>query len=307
MASKRILITGVTGFVGRHLVKVIRERMPDVDIVGAARRGSEGLCRGVTVDCGDAEAVLALIDRQKPDIIIHLVASPTARGWDEGFRHNVAPGVHILEAIKTLRARVRVVMVGSAAEYGTLSKLPADEACETHPVSEYGVMKLWQTQAARFYADCGVDVMVGRIFNLLGRDSPEYLSVGSFSAQLRSLSVQPAPRRLLVGNLDAKRDYLDVRDACAALLAIALRGARGEIYNVCSGRPVVMKAVVDRMIQAIGAPVEIVVDPSRLRPNDVVESYGTHEKITKVAGWKPEISFDDSVAGMFPLSCTKPA
>lgn len=149
--------------------------------------------------------------------------------------------------------------------------------------------------AAKYYATHGLCVSVARVFNLVGRGMPPYLAVGAFASQLRLLLQGPLPRRLLVGNLDTKRDYLDVRDACQALIALSASAKPGQVYQVCSGRSVSIRELLTLMIAYTGVDVQVVTDQARVRGDDLPNIYGSHAKLSALTGWQPEISLYDSV------------
>jgi GDP-4-dehydro-6-deoxy-D-mannose reductase len=304
METKTALITGVTGFVGRHLVKAIREELPHARIIGASRRAAPVGCPVEVTDFCSAEAVLTLVDAIRPDYIFHLIAAPAEENWDGQYTATVAPSLYLLEAVRSQGLETRVVQIGSAAEYGRIeeSALPVREDCELNPLTPYGVAKAWQTMAAKYYATRGVHVVVARMFNLLGPGVPEFLAVGTFASQLYRLVGLEAPRRLLAGNLDVRRDYIDVRDACRALIALASHGESGQVYNVCSGRSVLMRDLLSRMIAQTGLAIEVVTEPARVRSNDQPEVYGSYARLAAISGWQPTIDLDKSIVAMMQLA-----
>lgn len=308
MEPKTVLITGVTGFVGRHLVNAIRKELPNARIIGASRRSASVGCPLEVTDFRSAAAVSALVDAVRPDAIFHLVAAPAGESWDGQYSVTVAPSLYLLEAVRSLGLKTRVVQIGSAAEYGRIDEaaLPIGEDRELRPLAPYGVAKAWQTMAAQYYARCGVHVVIARLFNLLGTGAPEFLAVGTFASQLRHLMAAGPPRRLQVGNLEARRDYIDVRDACRALIALASRGESGQVYNVCSGRSVLMRDLLSRMIAQTGLAIEVVTEPARIRSHDQSDVYGSYMKLRTISGWQPTIDLEKSIATMMQFAGSQP-
>jgi GDP-4-dehydro-6-deoxy-D-mannose reductase len=300
MRSETILITGATGFVGRHLAVVAAQTMKDARIIGIGRRPALVGCPVETPDLTSASAVSDVIARFQPGVIFHLAAAPTEPTWAGQYQANVVPAMHILEAVARHQLNTRIVLMGSAAEYGRVSEadLPLHEECALSPATLYGMSKAFQTMAAKYYAASGICVSVARVFNLIGSGMPQYLAIGAFAAQLELLFHARPPLRLLVGNLGAKRDYLDVRDACQALIALSASAKPGQVYNVCSGRSVSMREVLTRMIACSGVDVQIVTDPARVRDHDLPNIYGSYAKLAAVSGWQPTISLDAAIKDM---------
>jgi GDP-4-dehydro-6-deoxy-D-mannose reductase len=300
MGFETILITGVGGFLGRHLVSVLHQEMPTAHIIGAARRAVTVDCPSEIIDFTSAAEVAALMRTIQPGIIFHLIGAAGPDDVNHYYEANVLPSICLFEAVLHEAVKPRIVLIGSAAEYGQVeqSALPVREDCELKPITTYGLSKSWQTLAAKYYARRGVDVAVARIFNLIGGGLPERLSLGAFASQLQSLSQKKPPRRLLAGNLDNRRDYVDVGDACRALVAVVLHGERGEVYNVCSGRSVRIGDVLSSMIACTGLEVEVVLDRDRLRGNDQPDVYGSYEKLELISGWRPNITLQESIARM---------
>ena len=297
MDNKTVFITGMRGFAGGHLAAVLRDSSRLVNIVGCDRAAQIDAPDCRALDLLDADAVCCMVDAIRPDYIFHLAGVVYSRDWQELYRGNVETTINILEAAKKQQTPVRVVIAGSAAEYGVVSldDLPILEDKRPNPVSPYGVSKVWQTAVTRYYAACGVDAVCGRIFNLIGHGAPQGLSVGAFAAQIKKIRRGEALPVISVGNLNAKRDFIDVSDACRALIALAAAGRKGEAYNICSGASVSMRELLDMMIKASGVDVEVKIDPTRFKPADVDDSFGSYEKIHKETGWSPSVSLKESV------------
>ncbi|HEX7086465.1 MAG TPA: SDR family NAD(P)-dependent oxidoreductase [Vicinamibacterales bacterium] len=292
----RILVTGAAGFAGSHLVDALArtgaeviawarraERLPDTDIHMQA------------VDLLDRRAVAEAMAAARPDVVYHCAgAAQSGSAWDRigtTLETNVMGTAHLLEALRASAPRARVVVTGSALVYRPTSEL-LTEASAIGPVGPYAVSKLAQEMLALRAAADDLDVVVARSFNHIGpRQSPAFVA-SSVARQLALIEAGQSPPELLVGNLDASRDLTDVRDTVRAYIGLAAKGRRGEVYNVCSGRAVLIRDLVEALVQRTRVPVALVRDPARYRPVDVPVVVGSHARLSAETGWKPEIPLD---------------
>lgn len=300
MESKTVLITGIGGFFGGHLRQVLLTHYPDWHVVGLDRGPVADRGEVVVADLADRQALAALMASIAPDYVFHLAGVIYSSDWDQLFERNVRATINLLDATESCSQPPRVVIPGSAAEYGWVSteQMPLKESEPLTPMSPYGVAKAWQTTVARSYLVKGCQVMIGRVFNVIGHGAPDRSSMGTFARQLRAIMREGAPPSIRVGNLKARRDFVDIADACRALVAIATTGTTGEIYNICSGRSVAMETLLTQMIEHVGVPVEVIVDPARLRAADVPDIYGSTEKIVRNTGWSPQVSLEACLRAM---------
>ncbi|GAC1659440.1 MAG: GDP-mannose 4,6-dehydratase [Candidatus Elarobacter sp.] len=306
----RVLITGARGFVGHHLSAVLRERGHDVV---AADRGAVDE-ETLSVDVTDPLAVRAAFDLARPDAVAHLAAQafvPASLADPQAtFAVNAGGTLHVLEAARTAAEeglRARVLVVSSAEVYGAQppDAYPLRETLAPLPRNPYAASNVAAEALALAYArSFGVDVVVTRAFNHVGPGQDERFALAAFAAQI-ARAAAGLDRTVLVGNLDASRDVLDVRDVCAAY-ALLLEGTApaGEIYNVCSGKATTMRELLRRLIEIARVPVEIREDPARMRPADVPVSFGDASKLREATGWAPGIPlaaalravYDDALA-----------
>ena len=247
-ASERgVFITGGQGFLGRALAAALGAG-GEWNVVQADLAGS-----GVKCDLLDQAAVLKLLGWFRPWKIYHL-AGLFSGGYEENYKLNFLAAKNILDAVRELKLPCRVLLTGSAAEYGFPDKNPVPETAPLCPVTPYGFTKMLQTRLGEFYSRAyGLDIVTARIFNLTGPGISEALFPGRVSRQIEDFKSGKA-RRIKVGRLDAYRDYLPVGEAAAALRLVMDRGAAGGVYNVGSGRPVRMKALLARLLAEAGVP-----------------------------------------------------
>ena len=294
----RVLVTGAGGFVGGHLIAALRSRGHEVVSADRAPNGDDH--DTVPLDVTDPLAVRGAVELARPDAIAHLAAQafvPASLADPEGtFDVNAHGTLRLLEAARALADQggpsPRVLVVSSGDVYGAQPSeaLPLRETTAPRPRSPYAASKVSAEALALAYArSYGVDAVVTRAFNHIGPGQYERFAVVDFALQIARVAAGGAAR-VLVGNLDASRDFLDVRDVCDAyVLLLEGRGAAGEIYNVCSGTSTTMREILRRLIELAHVPVEVHDDPARMRPADVPVSVGDASKLRAATGWVPRI------------------
>jgi GDP-4-dehydro-6-deoxy-D-mannose reductase len=306
----RILVTGITGFAGRYLAEHLVERLPDAAIWGLVRWNSEiealgpvaPLIRFVEGDLADAPSLMRALRTAQPDVLFHLAAASTvSSSWitpAEVLQVNAVGQVHLLEALRSLEMAPRLVVACSGEEYGAVpsEQLPATEATPLAPVSPYGVSKAAQDLLAGQYAAAyAMPIVRLRFFNHTGPRRPPRFVASSFARQIAEIEAGQRPPRLKVGDLDVVRDFTDVRDVVRAYWLAASQGKPGAVYNVCSGRPVTIRQLLDRLLAMSDEAVEVRVDPGRLRTADIPELWGSHRCFTEATGWEPVIPLEQTL------------
>ena len=302
----RVLLTGASGFVGRHLLRALRER--DYEVFAAGHCGLEG-DDFLPLDLADAQSVRALVDVARADLVFHLaaqtfvpdaIASPFAT-----YHTNIMGTARLFEALRAAAlagASVpRVMLVSSAEVYGKRpnSELPMRETLAPSPLNPYAASKLAQEALAlAAFHTHGIPVVITRAFNHIGPGQDDRFVVSSFARQLAAIAAG-GPPLLLVGNLEAERDFLDVRDVVDAYVALARAGTPGEIYNVCSGKPVKIKEVLRQLVMIARVPVEIREDPARMRPADIPISFGDNAKLRAATDWMPQRALAETLRAIF--------
>lgn len=306
----RVLITGAHGFVGRHLAGTLRDRGHEVIL--ADRRSAED---GLVLDVTDPLTVRGVFELTRPDAVAHLAgqAFVPASLEDPGatFAVNAQGTLHVLDAARALADEgrsPRVLVVSSAEVYGVQPRdaYPLRESASPSPRNPYAASKVAAEALTLGYVrSFGLDAVVTRAFNHIGAGQDERFAATAFAVQLARVAAG-GDRTVLVGNLDASRDFLDVRDVCTAYAALLEGGGTaGEIYNVCSGRATTMRELLRTLITISAVPVEVREDPERMRPADVPVSLGDATKLHAATDWTPRIPLTAALRSVYDDARTR--
>ena len=309
----RLLITGVAGFVGRHLLRAVAtEGVPDahgadrdpLDQVPDAAELKSGLRSYRPLDVGDAAAVAACVRDVKPDQVLHLAAQASGAislaQPVETYFVNAMGTIHLLEAVRLEAPAATVVIVGSADIYGSGVAAPIAEDAPLRPQNPYSVSKAAQDMLGELYADTyGLRVIRTRTFSHTGPGQRPTFALAGFADQLARVDAGLDPPEVKTGNLDPVREYGDVRDVARAYIALLEQGVAGQAYNVCSGVGYPMRELLDRLIRISGVRVTVVSDPSRRRARDTDYLVGDPSKIRARTGWSPAISIERTLLDLY--------
>ncbi len=301
----KALITGIAGFAGSHLVERLKGRF---EISGTIIDGNLGNLSGFTgldlvrCDLLDGAGVEGLIARLRPDFIFHLAAqsmpSFSFGHPAETLHTNIFSTLNIFEAIVSSSPETVVLNIGSGDEYGDAAQecLPVNERAELRPLNPYAVSKVTQDLLAfQYWKSKGLKVVRARPFNHFGARQAESFVAAEFAKQIAEVEAGIKKEKTLkVGNLEAAKDFLDVRDVVAAYELLVQKGAYGEVYNIASGRAVSIREMAEKLISLSTESIEIVQDPSRKRATDVVALYGDAARL-KALGWSQRYTLDESL------------
>jgi GDP-4-dehydro-6-deoxy-D-mannose reductase len=287
---KTVLVLGVSGFTGRSFQDFVMSHQLSQDFrfigVGFPREEHGCVLPYVAADLSQVGTVEEIILQHQPEYILNFAGRIHSTDFQENLDVNTLLSRRLLDVCQSASWPLeRILLIGSAAEYGQPMNLPIVETHPLRPMTAYGLTKQFQTELAQFYwRTRKVPVCVARPFNLVGARMPPSLSIGSFLQQIRTA---PNHGVIRTGDLSTRRDFLDIRDAVRAYWDILLRGVNGEVYNVCSGHSLLLSDMVVALIQASGKQLDLVMDQERLRKNDVPDIFGSCEKLHGTTGWKP--------------------
>jgi GDP-4-dehydro-6-deoxy-D-mannose reductase len=302
----RFVVTGIAGFVGRHLAECLVAEGHEVfgcdRILPATTPAASSLNLPadhlLACDICDREQIEAVVRTVHPEGVFHLAAfTNPAASFDDpdgAYRANLLGSLNLFAALAAASA-CRVVWVGSSDAYGQVEadELPVTERNPFRPLSPYAVSKAAADLAAyQWFRARRLDVVRVRPFNHTGPGQASHFVCADFAFQLTAVKHRRRPARIEVGNLDVVRDFSDVRDVVRAYVAAFERGASGEAYNVCSGRGRTPRHILERLIQLSGTQVEVVMAPARQRPVDVPVLIGSAAKLREATGWAPVIDWD---------------
>ena len=293
----KCLITGFNGFCGKHLANLFEEK-----IYGLSRFISDTFFRNYPnaffyqCDLTDASRTHHVIQEIEPDCIFHLAAeSSVASSFDNPadlMNNNIASQINIFEAVRSLELDTRILIAGSSEEYGLVSEddIPVNETCSFNPLSTYAVSKVSQDMLAyQYHKSYDMDIVRVRSFNLTGPGRPHSYALSSFAYQIAQIEKRSQKGIISVGNLEAKRDYTDVRDAVKGYLQLAQKAESGSVYNLCSGKAYSLKDLLDILISFSTADIDVKVDPDKFRPSDIPVMKGDNTKIKNDIGWASSI------------------
>lgn len=299
---KKVLITGATGFVGKHLIDSLLSQNA-YEIIGTYRSEPGTIPPEVhleNVDLLNQEAVDTLIQRHKPDIVYHLAGLSSAgvsfKAPGDFITNNVIGELSVLEALRKHELiETKVVVVSTAEVYGVINPedLPIDETTTLRPVNPYAVSKIAQDYLGLQYRLAyRMNIIRLRPFNHIGPGQKDTFVLASFAKQIAEIEKGNKEPVLFVGNLEAKRDFTDVRDMVKAYELAVEKGEKGEVYNIGSGVSQKINDMLHTLLSFSTAKIEVRPDPERFRPIDVPEIVCDATKFQNLTGWKTEIPFE---------------
>ena len=251
---KTVLVTGATGALGLAVTEYINKN-EGYEIVSTSRNGEN---TNFQLDITDKEQLSKIIAQVRPKFILQLAATFT-HDFEDAYAVNVEANRQLLEIVQHSKIGARVILIGSAAEYGVIQpdENPVTEDHILNPVSVYGLTKAWQSQLVGFYAKRGVDVVVARVFNLKGENLSDKLFIGRLRNQIDDV-LSSDKSTIELGSLSATRDYISVEHAVQKIFSIAESGESGNIYNVASGKPILMRELLVEYLEKYGLDISIV-------------------------------------------------
>ncbi len=296
----KVLISGITGFAGSHLADYCLSQGDEVH--GTCRWRSkkenvshlEGKIELHECDLTDSTSVNKVIGI-KPDYIFHLAAQSYVKSsWDEPahtLSNNIISELNILEAVRSINYKPRIHIAATSEEYGDATCFPITEETPLQPLSPYAVSKVAQDLLGfQYYKSYGMDIVRTRAFNHTGPRRGEVFVCSNFAKQIVNIERGGKPI-MMVGNLEARRDFTDVRDMVRGYYLALKKGKSGEVYNICSGAhgTYSIKQILDSLVFKAKVKIKVKEDPDRMRPSDIPLLMGKNSKFSRATGWKPQI------------------
>lgn len=308
MKKKKALITGITGFAGSHLAELLIKK--EYEVYGTTRPRSktdniDHIKRKMNLrdaDLLDSHSLYTILSDIKPDFIFHLAAQSFVQSsWASPantMEMNAVGSVHLFEAVRRAKIDPIIQIACSSEEYGMVypSEVPVKEESPLRPLSPYAVSKVAMDYLGyQYYQSYGIKIVRTRGFNHTGPRRGEVFVTSNFAKQIAEIEKGLKEPVLEVGNLDAQRDWTDVRDMVRAYLVSVQKCEYGEVYNICSEKAVRVKDMLELLLSFSKIKVDVIQDPMRMRPSDVPVLLGDCSKFRKATGWKPEIPFKKTI------------
>jgi GDP-4-dehydro-6-deoxy-D-mannose reductase len=304
----KALVTGITGFVGSHLAEYLLTQ--GVEVYGTYRVRSRmdhihhirDKIHLMECELKDPNSVDSLICSTQPDFIYHLAAQsfvPTS--WNspaDTIWNNVGAQINLLEAVRKYDVKTRIQIACSSEEYGLVhpQETPIVESNPLRPLSPYAVSKVAQDMMGYQYNQSyGMHIVRTRTFNHEGPRRGDTFVLSNFAKQVAEIECKLRPPTLEVGNLDAVRDFTDVRDIVRAYVLALQYGEPGEVYNIGSGVPIRIGDALSKLLEMTDRKITVKEDPKRMRPSDVPLLHCDARKFSEKTGWKPMISFEETL------------
>jgi len=305
MVTLRILITGITGFTGSYLAGYISKAKKDVDIVGVGRHTPSKGCDYEFIRCDllNSKRVEDIVKNLKPDYVFHLAGLTASDDLKALCDVNVIGTSNLLNGLRIIKEKncPTILIIGSCAEYGDVKQdeLPISETNPLRPITSYGISKVSEDFLGfQYFYNYDMKIIRVRPFNLLGPGQPPHFVCSSLVKQIVKAKQEDAKHEILVGNLESRRDFIDVRDVVKAYWKLMSTEKYGEVYNIGSGKCYSIKETLDILLDMENFEVPIKQESSRIREHDIPIQVSDISKIKREVNWKPKIPFEKSLEDM---------
>ncbi len=308
---KKVIITGITGMIGKHLAKLLQEEGCEVFGISRATSASRYIQKDESYthfkgDIMDKNFLREVWEKVKPDLVYHLAAQAyNGESWkaeDTTYQLNIEGSRNVFNVCREYSPKARIIPACSSAEYGIVPEnmIPINEdSIQLKPITSYGVSKsAMEMMARQYHLNYDMDFVFPRLFIHLGPDHPPVTAIQNFASQIAAIKLNLQSPIIKVGNLETARDFVDVRDGVKALWLLAQKGVSGEVYNICTGKAYTMKESLGYLIKMSGVDISVETDKNLFRPSDEKILLGDATKIN-LLGWKAEIPFQQTLTDIY--------
>lgn len=300
---KKGLVIGAAGFVGNYLIEeMVKNGMEAYATKLPHEKLENPNAKVLDLDIMDKDAIVSLLFEVRPDYIFHLAAqSSVGLAWKNPgltIDVNIKGGVNVMDAIRELFYKPRVLLIGSGEEYGHIQpgETPICEENHLRPGNIYAATKVCQNMIGSIYSKAyDMELMMVRAFNHIGPGQAPMFVVSDFCKQVAEIEKGLREPVMRVGNLAAKRDFTDVRDVVRAYVLLVQAGTAGETYNVGSGNAQAIQEILDLIVSMSEVEIQVEVDPNKLRPVDVPIIEADITKLNRLTGWQPQIPLKETI------------
>ncbi len=284
----RVLILGINGFIGTHFAEYVASNhlYKRYEFIGIDKnidqKSTDGIFQYRQLDLLSPDSMNKLLQEVRPDYLMNFAGIFGSTKYENLIEINVGITRSIFEGIHANTLSIKnMLLIGSAAEYGNVTALPVRETTGLNPINDYGLSKVFQYYTAKYFNYIyTIPYSLARIFNVFGKGLSADLSIGFFLKQIESAQDGDS---IIAGNIDTKRDFLDISTVAAHLWKILLSGKPNEVYNVCSGHSVTIRSILEKMINESGKTLSISIDQSRIKKFDIMDMYGDNSKLLSIS------------------------
>ncbi len=306
---KKILITGISGFAGSYLAHSLLN-LKDVKVMGTFHsQKHQDLISDISqslelyqLDLMDSQRVFEVVAKTSPNEIYHLAAlASAAQSFEEPslvITNNIVSQLNLFEAVRKVGLNPKIMIISSAEVYGIVGPkdLPIDENTPLKPASPYATSKIAQDyMGLQYHLSYNLNIIRARPFNHIGPGQSAQFATSAFAKKIAEIEKGKREPILTVGNLEAKRDFTNVKDMVKAYTLLMEKGRAGEVYNIGSGKSYKISEVLDILLSFSDAKIKVEVDKALLRPSDNPELLCDNRKVTTLTGWKPQIPIEQSL------------
>lgn len=309
-----VLILGITGFAGTSMYNLLKQQH-GIDLYGTFRHsthnrnisGHFNAARLLEYDVNDVYSGERVLSEVRPDVIFHFASYVSVFGSFKNplpaFHTNIIGTANLLEAVKKIAPEVKILLPGSGEAYGKVpaDRMPIREETPLHPTNPYSISKKVQEEIGFYYFNThGLKIYFTRTFHYTGPGQPVGFVCADIAKQVVDVEYGRI-KKVQVGNLEARRDFMDIRDVVQAYWTIINKGTMGEVYNVCSGSSISIREILNKLIKCSSAKhVTVVLDKNKLRPSDTPNFVGSNDKL-KGIGWMSQYALEDSLRDVYKL------